>query len=319
MKHLQHLPISALLIGLGPAPQAFASDDYALTHSTAPYIPLTAATVVVQDALIFSGVYNTIPIGFTFTYWGSTYTTFAFNTHAYCSLGVSGTYGFYPFYTNLKGLGDSQISYVLDVSGGVGHRILKVEWKHVGFAGDATNTDHANFQFWLREGSNAVEIHYGQWNVAPAHFMSVFGSASGPQVDFSDPSGGSFYNLQGDPSAPNSIYHPSTFLFLTGYPANGAVYTFTPAGMAGISDATTANEALILFPQPAVDQLHVALPLGFVPACRYAMMGENGALVLEGSLAHDGIDIASVPDGVYVLRIDDGSRTVVKRFIHTTH
>jgi hypothetical protein len=63
----------------------------------------------------------------------------------------------------LTGISQSPISYKME--GNAGSRILKIEWKNAGFVGEigelGTLNDYVNFQVWLFEGSNDVEMHYG--------------------------------------------------------------------------------------------------------------------------------------------------------------
>lgn len=307
----------ALLLPALVAPSAHvrAADDYLFAPSTAAYKPLAAPTVVAQNALILTGAELQILIGFPFHYWGAAYTTFLPTTFGYGAFG-STDYGFYAFYAGLKGLGDSQVGYVLDASGGVGHRILKVEWTHMGFQQDATGTDYVNFQYWLREGSDQVEIHFGPSSVAAAHYAALFGSATGPQAVFDAPNGSSFYNLQGPAAMPTAVYHPATYLYLSGYAPAGTVYTYTPSVQAGIAD-TEARMALSLYPQPATDVLHVAVPGAPDADRRYTILDLNGRTVQAGRLSTDAIAVAQLPTGTYVLRVQDGARTWVARFLCT--
>jgi hypothetical protein len=201
-----------------------AQNIYAFTYTSTPYAALTSPTVVVSNNG-FTGTYQSIPLGFNFSYWGVVYTSFIFTTDAYCSFSA-GSYGFYPFYTSLKGLGNSQIAY--EISGIVGNRIAKIEWKNVGFMNDGTNTDIVSFQIWLYEGSNKVEIHFGSWTIQSSHFNALFSNTTGIQIAFSNLNLTSFYNLQGNPASPTSVYNPTSFLYINGYPSSGTVYIFTP-------------------------------------------------------------------------------------------
>ena len=158
---MHHARTLFLLLGTLALNATYASDDYVFSYSTAPYEPLTDPIVVVTNAE-FNGTYRYVPIGFDFTYWDQGHTAFTFNTHGYCAFGLSPNYGFYPFNLGLVGIGDSQVGYVQDLSGGPGHGILKVEWKHVGFYSFPDGTDHVSWQVWLYEGSNAVELHFAR-------------------------------------------------------------------------------------------------------------------------------------------------------------
>src|SRR6266496_4232031 len=120
----------------------YAQNIYNFSHAAGVYTPLANPTIAVNNSG-FTGAYNTLPLNFTFQFWQVPYTNFVFTTSAYCSF-TAGAYGFYPFYSFLKGLGNSQIGY--EHTGLAPNRILKVEWKHVGFINDNTNTDSTSFQ-----------------------------------------------------------------------------------------------------------------------------------------------------------------------------
>src|SRR5437868_11421261 len=90
---------------------------YVFSYSNSAYVALASPTVIVNNSG-FNGSYYNINIGFTFNYFGSNYSSISFNTDGYCIMGTStSAYGFYTMYANLKGLGQSQINYLLDASG----------------------------------------------------------------------------------------------------------------------------------------------------------------------------------------------------------
>ena len=73
----------------------------------------------------------------------------------------------------------SPISYKL--IGQPGNRILKIEWKNVGFFGDQTENDYINFQVWLYENNNKIEYHYGDNDI---NNPISYDYESGPSVLF---------------------------------------------------------------------------------------------------------------------------------------
>src|SRR5689334_21845816 len=153
MKKIYSFLFTVLLL----AGTAKAQNIYNFSHSTATYTPLSSPVILVNTAAGFNGSYQSVALGFSFQYWQVPYTTFYFTTDAYC-LFTPGNYGFFPFYSPLKSLGNSQIGY--QITGTTPNRIVKAEWKHVGFINDASSTDSASFQVWLYETSNVVEIHF---------------------------------------------------------------------------------------------------------------------------------------------------------------
>lgn len=61
----------------------------------------------------------------------------------------------------LKIKSDSQISYQKVGDSNCGNRILKIEFKNMGFQCDTTDSYFINAQLWIYENSNIFEFHYG--------------------------------------------------------------------------------------------------------------------------------------------------------------
>jgi hypothetical protein len=57
---------------------------------------------------------------------------------------------------------ESQISYQKVGASNCGNRVLKIEYKNMGFRCDTTNTHFTNVQLWIYENSGAIEIHFGE-------------------------------------------------------------------------------------------------------------------------------------------------------------
>ena len=62
----------------------------------------------------------------------------------------------------------SPISYKIET--GNNGSICKIEWKNAGFYEDEEGIYYTNFQLWLYEGSDMLEIHYGPSFVDPIHY-----------------------------------------------------------------------------------------------------------------------------------------------------
>ena len=168
-------------------------------------------------------------------------------------------YGIMPFDTDLIDRGDftgiskSPIRY--KVEGAAGSRILKIEWKNVGFyeEGDfyGTLNDFISFQLWLYEGSNTIEMHYGAHQVTDPS-VNYFGE-TGPLVGLADEALSNIYLLSGNPANPLVA---SSFSTLNGTPANGTIYTFTKNNQIGLSHFD-AQQKITLYPNPMVNELTV--------------------------------------------------------------
>ncbi len=309
------LAINALLSGL-----AKAQPGYNFSYNTGTYADLVSPTVIVGNSS-FNGLYTSLPIGFNFHYWDSLYTSINVSTDAYFILG-SGSYGFYPFYTFLKGLGNSSISYQLDNSGGAGNRILKIQLKNVGFSNDPLNRDSVSIQFWFYETSDKIEFHYGNNGLTTADFTNIFGSSSGPQVAFSSPSLSLFYNLKGNASSPMAVLHPYTFLYLTGYPPANTIYTFTPIGAPSFVKSENAENNILIFPNPARKTLNIkmddAASSGNVVVSLINALGSKiRTQHYSAGNSKMALDIDGVPAGIYLVEICSGNKILHKNIVIT--
>ena len=64
-----------------------------------------------------------------------------------------------PVHLRIKS--DSQIAYEKVGDDNCGNRILKIEYKNMGFLCDTTDTYFTNIQLWIYENSGIIEIHFG--------------------------------------------------------------------------------------------------------------------------------------------------------------
>ena len=145
---------------------------YSFSESTEAY---TAVVGTNSTAAGDDGSQNAIPIGFSFNFGGTTYTTFSVNTNGFIRLGanVAGT-----SWTNNIATASTQnpliaafwddnhrntgsIQYAL--SGTAPNQILEIGWDNVniGGGGSTSATNFASFKIRLYETTNVIEIVYG--------------------------------------------------------------------------------------------------------------------------------------------------------------
>lgn len=238
MKNTILLVFCALLFAHVSRAQTAAS--YAFSTASSPFSSLTGATAAtfVDDDAIQTG----IPIGFTFTFCGTNYTTVSACSNGWVSLSNSSPAagpsrnntlanantigaGFLPIYwDDLYGEPGFSSAYY-KTTGTAPNRVFTVEWRNwevydalwlifIGFCpGDGT------FQVKLYETTNVVEYHYGSMD---------FGTAATAAASIGISNGGSDYqSLPGTGASPT----PSTTTFttsLSGNPSNGRIYRWTP-------------------------------------------------------------------------------------------
>lgn len=137
-----------------------------------------------------------------------------------------------------SGISQSSISYKLD--GNPGARILKVQWKNVGFYGEYNDLNttnwYANYQLWLHQ-DGTFEMRFGPVMIGDSSI--AFDGDPGPIVGYGYEMDAWF--LTGNPASPIlSHFTLSNYGTLNGVPADGTLYRFTP-GTIGITEHLPAT------------------------------------------------------------------------------
>lgn len=202
----------------------------------------------------------------------------------------------------------SPISYQL--TGNVGNRIFKLEYKNVGFendiwVNDERASDYANFQLWCYETSNIVEFRYGDSHFE--HFSDSFNDETGPLVcvlPFANINGPTQNGiiLQGAADNP-SVSYSTSVSYINGVPPNGTVYRFTPI-TASIQQENKKNLCSIA-PNPAQDFFKIQnidnLKEGYI----YDTFGK-----LVFTFYNNTVDISHFTKGMYLVKTLDSSQRV---------
>ena len=211
------------------------------------------------------------PLGFTFNYYGINVTDvavggfgFADNINYWYVFDMCGSYKMVD-----KGLADgtgiskSPISYLL--TGSAGSRILKIQFKNASFSG--SSNDYVNFQVWLYETSNKIDVVIGSSSITNP--SNDYSGATGPHIGvaiFNSSFSALDYSLilKGAPSSPtpdNTWANPGVFPpFLSGTPANGQIYTFSPSS-SGINETVIGKGKISIYPNPFDDNSIISFDL----------------------------------------------------------
>lgn len=216
----------------------------------------------------------------------------------------------------------SPIRYV--TTGTAPSRIFKLEFANAGFAFNFNNTDSINFQVWLYEGSNVVELRYGSSRVNPNAFLLYFSSSTGPSLGYLrnlDYSGaaafGKYYYLRGPAATPTvdtATLPTQPTAVLTGYPAAGTVYRFGPSSTGiNLTEAMAAARSLKLYPTAATTAITVEWAGTAGEA--YEIISATGQQVAAGRLQRgtQDIPVSNLAAGTYHLRLAAGSHAFVKQ------
>ncbi|MDP1621590.1 MAG: T9SS type A sorting domain-containing protein [Bacteroidales bacterium] len=234
------------------------SGDYSFSTTTGTYSNLSNA-ISINNNQLWDDPEDSIPVGFNFKLYDLVLDT------VYLGIGYGGLvssvidtnfeadYLVLPFETdlidrgNISGISQSPISYKLE--GASGNRILKVEWNNAGFydEGELLGTlhDYINFQLWLYEGSNDIEIHFGP-NMITNPLIN-YGQETGAIIGLSDYNLINPYLLSGNPVNP---VLSDTLVFLGGTPADGTIYKFSNL-TSGIKNNQPGNFDVQIYPNPA--------------------------------------------------------------------
>jgi hypothetical protein len=221
----------------------------------------------------------------------------------------------------IDGVGNvlSSISYKVD--GEPGSRIMKGQFKDVGFYNDDEGGSYVNFQFWLYESGGAIEFRYGPSNLTyPLEYLlddetgPFVGLLNGYNYDLEE--FGDLYMLSGDPASPDYIYldgledeeFPPT---LNGQPADGTVYRFAPEVINEVNQ-TPALVNVKIFPTITRNELFVQLLDS--RNITYSIADLSGKII-HGPAVLDAnrIDVALLNPGMYVIRISEDDQ-----LLHTT-
>jgi hypothetical protein len=261
-----------------------AQGNYTFSHSTMAYTELSGGT-----QLFPVGFFDTLALGFDFMLDGRTNDTLKLRPKGTISADTVYTLAertFEPF-----GGEHGQGSYSYLIEGQPGNRIVKLQYKNVKFDHDMTGADRINFQVWLFETDNAVEVHYGPSTILNPDWDYYY-QETGPYVGLID------FKLKG-PVA-NPVTDTAIGTRLTGTPPNGTVYRFLPSGTS-VKQLEYSEFKINVYPNPANDVLY--LP----QSAEATILDITGKKIAQTKTSNqNAIDISSLTPGIYILRTKTG-------------
>lgn len=293
------------------------SQPYNFSQTQSAYADLSNETVLTTSAPWTYASAFTVPIGFTFNFMGSNFTTvyvegsgFAYFDFNYYNLAL-------PFTVKLKSKGssgnNSPISYA--ITGSAPNRVCKIQWKNAGFHYDTTST--INFQMWLYETSNIVEVHMGANNVPNPSVVYQENGTDGPVIgvyEFNSPSNCTYSNcISGNPAAA-TVNNPTgnINLFgtaLTGTPVPNTVYIFDP-NPSSINEA--AQSSFTVYPNPASDYVTIQSDNSVFECSLYSV---SGVLMVQRKTTENRLDVSNLPNGIYFLETTNSGTISRLRFV----
>ena len=292
------------------------AQPYTFSQYTSTYTNLSSPTVISTPNWTDFSVY-TLHLPFKFNYFGANFDTLyvmgGFEGFIYNGNGSGGTFGSYEIYTYDNAMtdfkGTATISY--QVTGAQPNRILKVQTLNANFDNDASETDYGNVQLWLYEGSNIIEMHYGQSSILhPADTWQV-PNCAGPTVTIIKDASG-FVSLSGNASNPTASSTAAS-LCVTGAPPQDKVYKFVP-NASGVSELNNSIEVTIS-PNPSTDIFSVVTsettPSQIIIT---NMLGEKIYSSQINSQKSE-IDLSKHPAGIYFLNTKTPNGAAVRKIV----
>ncbi len=157
--------------------------DYEFSQSIETFIPISGGTVHGTDQN-HDESFTSIPIGFTFNFDGTNFTTLSINSNGYISLGnyiVSSNYilreniWWIISALNANLIAIPEIGQLMTLTEGEApNRVCTIQWlNYQSFFSDSINDGVFNFQIKLYETSNKIEIKYGSFNASRDNFFQV--------------------------------------------------------------------------------------------------------------------------------------------------
>ena len=220
--------------------------NYAFQAEGGTYTPLIGGTVAVITSGDFDdGFSNAIPIGFTFNYNGTNYTTISGSANGWTALGTNITVTtsttnltsaanrpkLAPLYEDIHLVNNSNFTYA--TTGVAGSRVFTLQWANVLWDFAAT-TPSISFQLKLYEGTNVIEFVYRQ-EAGSVELNSSGGAAIG--ITTTATGSGSFLSLS-DAGTNPSVSSTVETLNIGVRPATGQIYRWIPYCAASATNTT---------------------------------------------------------------------------------
>jgi len=317
------------------------AQSYELTITSETYTDLLGSTSL-NDGITWDDPGYLIPMGFEFQFFDET-----FDEISILEIGLGGSlstptsddtfpfltpYGAdiidrgYDFTIDEPSAGSlSNISYLLE--GTEGNRILKIEWNNVGFYSelddDNVSSDFTNFQLWLYEGTNDIEMRYGNNSITQPElsYDEQTGSWIGlfERVGFDDETfQGETLALTGTPENAELVDitdNIDELVFLDGTIPEGTVYRFSRTNISATKNEINASLDITPFPNPVNTHLNLRMDDPSFQIESVAIHNLSGQLLQEVEYIQQPIDVSYLGANIYVLEIATTAGTVYRKMV----
>lgn len=317
-KQLSFLIALLLFQGIGNA------QNYEFTHFNESYTEITDGNVLSNTTLWLDELPVTVPIGFTFPYFGfqldsiDIYQTVFHSEfmHNNAPIGIQ----IFPFGAQLI-VANSGTEISHKTTGTAGSRIFIAQWKGLALMGDSIGNSRANFQAWFYEADGTIEFRFGDMLISsnqsyftnqPGGFTALlyYTNPSDPEGSLSSSSLCLLDSAENPVMANyNSFIEPYT---MNGYPAEGKVYRFTRPD-AGIPEQLS-EATFTITPNPASGTILMSTEHQFDRVAIYSLDGQLVMTKTINSMSEQ-LEIQHLAKGSYTVELSNNSTRQVQRFI----
>ena len=313
------------------------SQTYELSVGQDVYKPLEKSISLTNNQVWDDPDYN-VPIGFNFTFFDDVIDRLYSNeSDVILFTEPESTYdyvpfsAFLPFFADLIDLGFSSgeslsnISYL--VEGEEGSRICIIEWSNAGFYETSYNgagSDFVNFQLWLHEDGDLIEVHFGDSEITD--FFGVF-DGGGPTLgivagfDNNTSQFDEFLVLDGDPASPTlvSIENNASSYFYEEYildamPESGTIYRFNRNSVS-TNEIKELSTHFYIQPNLVRNTVSLRTQLSLHSVKSVSIHNSDGALMKTIHGDYENIDIGQFASGIYNMKILTSDGLATKRFV----
>ncbi len=312
---------------------------YFLEVETDTYTDIEEATELTSVGDNWDDPEYNVPIGFDFEFYGGTYNSILF-------FGLGGMIAFQDPYTNdsvnllspyfddladienLNPANQSTISY--STEGLPGEQILKIQWKDCGFyeeifgtAGTANNT--LNFQLWLYEGTNNIEVRFGPSVLPDAATIHDYGTPVIGIIEgysLNSESFENFWHLRGSIETPTmfnsdvSIIYSYSIPGLDAEPEDGRVYRFATVPTSIV--APTQSLELNVYPTIVTEEFFVEVNEELLnKKTQVSVLNNLGQVIYTSIITNvkERLDTSNFTAGIYYVRINNENGLGTKKII----
>jgi hypothetical protein len=300
--------------------------QYSMNTTFSTYQELTNPVSVNNGNVWNSGSDYTIFFNFNFYIYDQNYTALSVRGGGGLNFPGDGVKELFVFHTPFggymlrdKGTTNSLSSIDYEISGDTGQQVLKIQWENAGFEQWYTSSDisdFVDFQIWVFESDNHIEIHFGNHQADPGTYgypEATNDPNPGPSIKFKFDTCSNIFALTGPCDLPSYWFMDAcqpNYSFIDGTPSNGITYNIYPTNV-GLTEKYT--EKITLFPNPASDWCVVNLS----PSVNNINLLITNALGLElvrinNIKNEERINLSKIQSGLYLYKVIQGNSIISK-------